>query len=477
MPRRTKIVATLGPACDDPGVLAEMVAAGVDVVRLNLSHGTADEHLGRLRQVRTAAAEAGRVVAVLADLPGPKVRCGDFGERGHHLATGTKVRLEPGGGPCDSAVISVDYPTLGQDLNPGDVVIVGDGTITLRVETVAGGDVTAVVESGGRASGRPGFHLPAARSRLSTPTEEDLRLLATVVGAGVDFVAVSFVRSAADLDAVRRAALPASVRLVAKIETAPAVDNLDEIVAAADAVMVARGDLGIELAPEDVPHLQKRVIRQCVAAGKPVITATQMLESMIISPSPTRAEVSDVANAVFDGTDALMLSGETAIGADPAGTVATMARIAERAEAGADYEQWAALLAKRERAAAPAHPTAITRAITHAAWQAASDLGAAAILCSTRSGLTATAMARYRPTARLVGLSADDVTVRALALVWGVTPRLVPPAAKTDEMVWYAVEAAVRAGDARPGDHVVVLARSPDSPDDSTDVLRLVRVR
>jgi len=476
VPRRTKIVATLGPASDAPGVLESLIANGVDVVRLNLSHGVVSDHLGRLARVREVAASAGRTVAVLADLPGPKVRCGDFGDRGQHLATGSLVRIGVGDMPCDARSVQVDYPRLLDDLAEGDTVIIGDGAIRLHVDGVAPDHVDATVVTGGRATGRPGFHIPAARLRLATPTSEDLRLLEVVVAAGVDYVAVSFVREAGDLAAVRRAAGDRPVRLVAKIETMPAVTNLDEIVAEADAVMVARGDLGIELPLEEVPRLQKRIIRHCVAVGTPVITATQMLESMITSPAPTRAEVSDVANAVFDGTDALMLSGETAIGVDPPNVVATMARIAMRAEEGGEYARWPGRLVADERVRDREHPTAITRAITHAAWQAAQDMAATAILCSTRSGLTVIAMARYRPLARLVGLSPDERTVRALALVWGVTPRLVTRSESTDEMVWLAVEAAAQAGDVTPGDHVVVLARSPDSPDSSTDVLRLVRV-
>jgi pyruvate kinase len=476
MARRTKIVATLGPASDSAGALDALVAAGVDVVRLNLSHGSFDEHQGRVRRVRDAAARGGRVVGVLADLPGPKVRCSAFGDRGVHLATGSEVRLVPGRGVSDERTIAVDYPTLVDDLSVGDSVVVGDGGITFRVVAFEAEAVLAEVVSGGRATGRPGFHIPAERLRLQTPTAEDVDLLEAIIASDldVDFVAVSFVRTAADIQTVRAIVGPDGPNIVAKIETVPAVNNIAEIVEVADAIMVARGDLGIEMPLEAVPHVQKAVIRHCVAAGVPVITATQMLESMIGSPSPTRAEVSDVANAVFDGTDAVMLSGETAIGHDPALVVRTMARIAERAEADAQYEQWGGFLAKVQRAAA--RPTPITRALTHAAWQAAIDIDASAILCSTRSGVTAAAIARYRPVSKLVGLSPDERTLRLMTMVWGVTPRPVVACVSTDDMVWHAVEAAVRAGDVAVGDTVVVLARSPQSPDGATDVLRLVRV-
>jgi pyruvate kinase len=453
-----------------------MVDAGVDVVRLNLSHGDVEEHLRLVEVVRRTAADAGRHVATLADLPGPKVRCGRFPDGGVRLAIGSVVALVPGNDPSDDATIYVDYPSLLDDVSTGDRLLIGDGGITLQAVDVAGGRALAEVVSGGRANGRPGFHIPSERLRLRTPTARDSELLQLLASQPdpVDFVAVSFVRVADDIDEVRRLLDGAPVHVVAKIETVPALANLAEIVEAADAVMVARGDLGIELPLEEVPHAQKRIIRQAVAAGVPVITATQMLESMINGPSPTRAEVSDVANAVFDGTDALMLSGETAIGIDPPLVVRTMARIAERAESGADYSSLAGAVAE-----VPPRGSAsrITQALTHAAWQAAEDACATAIVCATRKGLTAMAMARYRPKSRMIGLSPEPRTVRRLALVWGVEPGLVPSSASTDEMVWHVVERAVATGQATAGDVLAVLARSPDSPDDATDVLRIVRVR
>jgi pyruvate kinase len=294
---------------------------------------------------------------------------------------------------------------------------------------------------------------------------------------GADFLAVSFVRDADDLHKVREAIAPLTTRLVAKIETLSAIEHLDEIIAASDAAMVARGDLGIECPLEDVPHMQKLIVRSCVEAGIPVITATQMLESMISAPSPTRAEVSDVANAVFDGTDALMLSAETAVGVDPVNVVSTMARIAERAEQDADYAHWADHLGRLQRKSFPEGPDRITMAITHAAGLAASDAGADAILCCTRSGRTALAMARFRPAARLIGLSPDPATVRALALSWGVTSLQVETYTTTDQLVWYAVESAVSHGLASAGQIVLVLAGAPDRASGaSTDVLRIVRV-
>lgn len=478
MESQTKIVATLGPASESPEVLAGMLRAGVDMVRLNLSHGTAEEHLDRMAMVRSVAAELGLSTAVLADLPGPKVRSGRFPEEGAQLRVGALVHLSPGEGPSSEDHITVDYPTLLDDVRVGDHVVLGDGAISLHVAQVADGALHAVVLTGGRVQGRPGVHIPAERLRLSTPTPHDLELAKIFAEAGADFLAVSFVRQAADLLAVRQVIGSKGPRLVAKIETSPAIDHLAEILEVTDAVMVARGDLGIECPLEDVPHLQKRIIRACVEAGVPVITATQMLESMITSPSPTRAEVTDVANAVFDGTDAVMLSAETAIGADPALVIRTIARIAARAEQEANYEQWGSRLGRvQRRTTGGVGPDRTTMALTHAAFQAAADIGVSAILCCTRSGRTATAMASFRPGSRLLGLSPDPVTARALSISWGVRPLVVDTYRTTDELVWFAVERAVQSGYVRAGEQVLVLAGAPDrSSGAATDVLRVVTV-
>lgn len=479
---RTKIVATLGPATEDAATLAALIDAGTDVVRLNLSHGPLDDHLRRLELVRRVAAERGRQVAVLADLPGPKIRCGTFPPGGVELLAGSTVRLRPGRGTSDASCIHVDYPTLLDDVQVGSRVQLGDGAVAMQVVAVDADAATARIETGGHANGRPGVHLSSETLRLPSPTARDLELAAVVAGVGVEFVAVSFVRAAPDLERVREV-VGGRAQLVAKIETTAAVANLPEILRATDAVMVARGDLGIDCPIEDVPHLQKDIVRRCVEAGIPVITATQMLESMITAPSPTRAEVSDVANAVFDGTDAVMLSGETAIGRDPAAVVRTMATIAARAESEASYRQWADRLGRVQRD--PDRPLpfdAVTAALTHAAFQAAFDAKVAAILCCTRSGRTARAMARFRPAAKMVGLSPDPAIARSMALSWGVDPLQVDVYGTTDEMVWFAVERTLRAGLISAGDTVLVLAGAPSTErlpggDVATDVLRIVRVR
>jgi pyruvate kinase len=476
MARRTKIIATLGPASDDPEVMAAMFTAGVDVVRLNLAHGDLDEHVERVTTVRRVAAQVGRVVAILADLPGPKIRANPFPPGGVELSAGSYVRLESGPGSSDAGTLRLEDPALFADLVLGDRVVLGDGAVSLSVVRCDGGLLEARVDTGGRTQGSPGVHLSSERLHLATPTAEDLVFAEAMAGAGVEYLAVSFVRTAADLEPVRRVAAGRS-RLVAKIETSAALADLTALIESADAIMVARGDLGIDCPLEDVPHVQKVIVRECVERGTPVITATQMLESMITAPSPTRAEVSDIANAVFDGTDAVMLSGETAIGRDPVAVVTTMATVAERAEREAHYRQWADRLGRVQRSRWDVAGDRITAALCHAASQAARDVEASAIVCCTRSGRTARAMARFRPDATLIGLSPNPAVVAALAMSWGVVPMQVDTYNSTDELVWHAVETAVRSGLVHPGDTVLVLAGAPDRPSPAAaDVLRIVEV-
>ena len=481
--RRTKIVATIGPATDDIRVLRALVQAGADAVRVSLAHGDVADARRRIESVHAISIEVGAPVGVLVDLPGPKLRVVSFAEGGSWLVEGASVELRDGSSVevSNDRVIGVEAVDVVSQLRPGDRVALGDGGVSISVERVdtASNIATATVRSGGLLQGRPGLHLPASRISAATPTPEDLALLAQVLDAGVDAVAVSFVRSADDLTRARHACAASGALVVAKIETQEAVDDLDAIVQAADVIMVARGDLGVRCRLEDVPHYQKRIIRTGIFYGRPVITATQMLESMVHAPVPTRAEVSDVANAVFDGTSAVMLSGETAIGHDPATVVRTMGTIAARAERDFQHEAWAdRLLDDQPARLLRASPTQrITEATSAAAFRAAVDAGAVAIIACTNSGTTARVIARFRPPVPILAVTPSEATLRQLTFSWGVQPAFSEQRKTTDDIVWFAVKEAVERGLARTDDVVAVLAGDPTDPQPATDTLRLVRVR
>jgi pyruvate kinase len=480
MDRRTKIVATIGPASASPAVLHSLVGAGMDVARVSLAHETIDGAREIVAAVRAAAAEQDRIVGVLADLPGPKIRAGAFPDGGVDLHEGDALELVTGAaseGSTDKR-IAVDHAEMVGGLRAGDRVAIGDGGVVLRV--VDGTDVDRVsveVVSGGRVQGHPGVSPPTDRATLEAPTNDDLRLLDALGDADVDAVAISFVRSAADVQKVRAAVGVDGPMLVAKIETPEAVEDIERIIAAADGVMVARGDLGIRCPLEDVPHHQKLIIRTAVAFGRPVITATQMLESMVRAPTPTRAEVSDVANAVFDGSSALMLSAETAIGHDPVAAVGTMARVAARAEQDFDHVGWGRNLGRQQQVDRDASPVStVTAALSAAAWHAAADADAVAILACTTSGATARAIARFRPSTPILAVTPSLRTARQLAVAWGITPVVDRREGSTDDITRFAVARAVEVGAASPGDVVAVLLGSSVGSHPVTDILRLVRV-
>jgi len=474
MRRRTKIVATIGPASDDEATLGAMIRAGMDVARIGLAHNTVDEGLERYRRVREVAAQEGTRVGVLVDLPGPKVRAGSFGD-GTTVATGSSVELRVGTKASSSTVIEVDYEGLLDDILPGDRLTVGDGGAVLEIQEKATDKILATVIHGGMLRGRPGVHIPSDRLRMATPTAEDFVAVDAFVDAGVDMLAVSFVRSAHDVRRIGTEPHPAGPLVIAKVETRAAVDNLAGIIEAAGAIMVARGDLGNECSLEDLPHLQKHIIRDCIAGGRPVITATQMLESMITSPAPTRAETSDVANAVFDGSSAVMLSGETAIGADPVNVVRTMSRIAQRADEEMDHEGWARRLAEIRMTDDDAEEASITDAMTMAAWRAAAELDLKTVICISGSGFTVRSMARFRPTAHILGFSSNESTVQQLTLSWGTTPMLITAGGSNAAMAREAMQIAKQTGHVSSGERVGVLAGS-DSRSRSTNVLRVERV-
>ena len=479
MQRRTKVVATVGPASDSEASLRAMVEAGMDVARLGLAHETIDIAVDRFHRIRKVAADLGREVGILVDLPGPKVRAGHVTGSGIVLSAGASLRVVPGTGPSDGDTIQVDYDRLLEDVEIGDHLAFGDGAVVVEAEQHTGDAIVVRVLHGGPLKGRPGVHIPADRLRVAAPTPDDFTMLDVFAPLGVDMVALSFVRSAEDVRRIGTAPHPEGPLVVAKIETRAAVDNLDEIIQAAGAVMVARGDLGAEFPIEEVPHLQKKIIGKCIALGRPVITATQMLESMVTAPSPTRAEASDVANAVFDGSSALMLSAESAVGVDPVNAVGTMARIARRADEEFDYGRWAGVVAAHhtEQVSRQSRDDAVTNAMSMAGWRAAADTKADAILCISRTGFTVRSIARFRPQVPILGFTTDERTCRQLTLSWGAQPYLLPPGTTSDNHVEVAVRRATELGLVKSGDLVAVLHGSDYYPGQATDTVRLLEIR
>ncbi len=473
--RRTKIVATVGPASDNPELLRAMIEAGLDVARISLAHGSLDEAIARYRRVREVSAKTGRLVGTMIDLPGPKVRVASFPDGGISLPQGASVTMRTGHDASTAEVIEVEYEGLLDDVRPGDRLAFGDGNVVVEVTAIDNDAVATTTLHGGQLSGRPGLHIPSDRLTVATPTDEDLVKLDAFVDEGVDMVAVSFVRSAHDVRRVGTEPHPRGPLVIAKIETRAAVENLAGIIDASDAIMVARGDLGTECSIEELPHLQKLIIRECIAGGLPAITATQMLDSMVHSPLPTRAEASDVANAVFDGSSAVMLSAETAIGDHPALVIRTMARLAQRADEEFDDKAWARQLTELRVTGSDDGTSTVTDAMTLASWRASAELGIKTIICISGTGFTVRSMARHRPHAAILGFSSDQRTVQQLTLSWGVTPLLLDSDGSYEDRVTSAVRQASAEGLVEPGELVAVLA-GIDQRSRSTDVLRIVRV-
>jgi pyruvate kinase len=462
--RRTKIVATIGPASSDRTCMRALFAAGLDGARLNLSHGTQDEHADVVRLLREVQAEHGRPLALIADLQGPKLRVGDLPEP-RVLEAGVDVELIGGDKP-DNGALPVNPPVIGDVLRPGHDVLIDDGLIRLKVEEIVNGRIRCTVVVGGEVRPHKGVNLPGVPLPVPSLTDKDVDDLSFALSLGVDFVALSFVRRAADIRELRElvdeAGSPA--RIIAKIEKAEAVDELDEVLAESDAVMVARGDLGVEIGPAAVPLLQKRIILRALERGKPVITATQMLESMIHNPEPTRAEASDVANAILDGTSAVMLSGETAIGDYAVASVRTMDAIAREVEPSLGY---------RHQLPNASEQPSVGNAMSNAACDLAEALGAAAILVPTFSGRTASAVARLRPRRPIAGISHHRYALQQMALEWGVTPLHVPECADVQEL-WSAAAAAARgAGLVESGDRLVITAGTAVNIPGSTNVIKV----
>ncbi|MBI4577067.1 MAG: pyruvate kinase [Planctomycetes bacterium] len=464
---RTKVVATVGPASRDPKTLRRLALAGADVFRLNLSHGSQAEHAEAARAVRALGRELGLPLGLLADLQGPKIRIGDMARGGVRLEDGAGLTITTEACPGDASRVSTTYEGLPGDVGPGDRVLVDDGLIELSVEGVEGHEVRCRVVHGGDLSAHKGINLPGVRVSAPALGEKDRSDALFARDLGVDWLALSFVRGPGDVLALK-ALVGDAPPVVAKVERPEAVEAIGEVLGVADAAMVARGDLGVEAGVEEVPMAQKRIIAAANARAVPVITATQMLDSMIRNPRPTRAEASDVANAILDGTDAVMLSGETASGRFPVEAMETMCRIARWTEA--------------HGAAAPARRPALgdaaascTEATVHAACEAAQALRARWIVAFSRSGATARLVARERPRMGIVCFTPHEATYRRLALVWGVVPRPLAVAGTTDELIAAGEQELLRSGLASRGDTVVLIAGSNTLPG-ATNMMKVHRV-
>ncbi|MGA0209536.1 MAG: pyruvate kinase [Candidatus Nanopelagicales bacterium] len=467
--RRAKIVATLGPATSTAEQIQGLVDAGMDVARLNLSHGNYDDHLQTYRAVRQASDVSGRGVGILADLQGPKIRLGSFAEGPVLLETGAEFIVTTDEVPGDARIVSTTHKGLTDDVHPGDLVLVDDGRIELRVTKVEGSKVHTVVVEGGRVSDNKGFNLPGVPVSVPALSDKDVEDLRWALRTGVDMIALSFVRSPDDVKGVRAIMENEGifVPVLAKVEKPQAIENLEEIVGAFDGVMVARGDLGVELPLEQVPLVQKRAIQICRQAGKPVIVATQMLESMIGSPRPTRAEASDVANAVLDGADALMLSGETSVGHNPRLVVETMSRIIERVEDEALDRVPRLDLEVRGSTA---------RALTKAAVDVAQYTEASHLIAFTETGRSARLIARWRCAIPLLAFTPNPRVRSQLALVWGVETFLVPQVRHTDDMVVQVDKALLDIGRASAGERVVIVAGVPPGVPGTTNGMRVHKI-
>ena len=469
---RTKIVSTMGPATSDEKTVRGMMQAGMDVARVNFSHGNRATHAQTIGLVRRLAADEGRLVAIMADLQGPKLRIGEIAAGHVDLSEGDEFTLTTRPVRGSSGAVHFPHSEVFRDLTVGQRVLLDDGQIELQLVGKTGTDLLCRVVTAGSLSSNKGVNLPGAQLSISSLTEKDRQDALFAAEQGVDFLALSFVRQPTDVLELRHCLQKhnADLPIVAKIEKPEALRVFDEILAISDGVMVARGDLGVETPPEEVPFHQKEIIRAANCAGKPVITATQMLQSMIERPYPTRAEASDVANAILDGTDAVMLSGETAVGAYPVKAVQTMSTIAANAEEHLPQDRWTQLASSRTDVKSH-HP--VTEAISQATVEVALAVGAAAIVTSTVSGTTARMVARHRPSMPVIAATPNPRTLHHLALVWGVQPVLVEGFEHTDEMIQVTVEAACKLGIVSWGDVIAITAGIPFGGRGKTNFLKV----
>jgi pyruvate kinase len=469
--RRAKIVCTIGPASDSPEMLDALLGAGMDVARLNFSHGTHEEHAERLARIRSAAERRGQEVAILQDLCGPKIRCGKFPNGAPELMQDAVVRLYAADEALEAPErgIPIQYASLSDDLVPGDVILMDDGKIAMEVDRIdkhaEQPAVVAKVTQPGKLRDKVGVHLPAERVRIATLTDKDKRDLSFGLGLGVDYVALSFVRNASEVQLVKDIcdAWGRPTPVVSKIETPQAVQHLEPIIVASDAVMVARGDLGVEFSPEQVPVIQREILGLARRHGRPAIVATEMMQSMMTATRPTRAEASDVATAVFGGADGVMLSGETAMGAHPALVVRTMHRIVVEAEQSPFYT--GSTPVERD--------LTVAEAVAHGACHIASQVGAKVIVAFTEAGRSAAFVSQARPRMPIIGLSPNSSTLRKLRMMWGVIPHYVEPLSDSDQMIERAHALLLANGIVSPGDRFVTIFGAPVGVSGSTNALQV----
>jgi len=467
--RKTKIVCTLGPACEKESIMESMIAAGMDVARFNFSHGDHEEQSGRLKTIRKLSEKTGKYIACLLDTKGPEIRTGSFREGQAELVTGESFTLTTRDVEGDSACVSVTYKDLPKDVKKGDCILIDDGLVELQVLNTTKTDIVCKVINGGIIGNKKGINVPGVVVTLPYISQKDRADIIFGVENDYDFIAASFTRSANDLLEIRQVLEEAgndTIKIIAKIENAQGVANIDEILHVSDGIMVARGDMGVEIPLEEVPILQKQLIKKAYRAGKIVITATQMLDSMIVNPRPTRAETTDVATAIYDGTSAIMLSGETANGHYPVESVLTMARIAIRAEQDIDYKI-------RFLADSMHEQFDVTNAISHAACEAAYDLNAAAIIAVTETGLSARLISKYRPAMPIVACSPHKKTLRQMNMSWGVVPVELEEKIHSEDLFNCAVKNAMAQDLLENGDMVVITAGLPLGISGTTNLLRV----
>ena len=469
--KKTKIICTMGPATDDVSLLTQMMQAGMDLARFNFSHGNHEDHGKRLGLVRQAAARAGKVIATIADTKGPEMRLGVFKDNKVQLSEGDEFTLTTADYLGDEHKAHVNYGGLPEELAVGSSILLADGLLSLKVTAIEGCEIHTVVVNGGELSSRKRVACPGIELKLPFLSEQDKSDILFAAKNDMDYVAASFVQKADDVIAIRKVLEENGYHMgiISKIENEAGVKNIDEIINVSDGIMVARGDLGVEIPTEDVPIVQKEIISRCNKAGKPVITATQMLESMMNSYRATRAEASDVANAIYDGSDVIMLSGETASGKYPLEAVQTMAKIAERTEKSLDY----IALFQKKGLAERIHST---DAISHATVQIATEIRANAILTITESGFTARMIAKYKPWSKVVAMSRVEKSVRMMQLYWGVEPILGPSSPNTDEMIEISLQCALHNGAISDGSTVVITAGVPIGTPGSTNLIKVVTV-